>query len=173
VAVVLADHTNSDEIGLGITSDEPVIPFDSITVASRAPILAKSDPDAAVRWGHANTMPTRATQFVARPPRESSFDTSWKEEDREDLAVSTDEETDDDDKFDVEGDSFDSANSFSPQHNCRTEAAVIAEEGRGTIVNGERLPVHQIPLVPGMLRSYLEKVDINSDTLYQVLHIFY
>jgi Leucine-rich repeat (LRR) protein len=74
-----------------------------------------------------------------------SHATSWVLDDRGDPGLTTDEETDHDDDFDHEGDSFGSILIEQAQ----TKAAVIADEGRGAIINAEGMPVNRIPALHG------------------------
>lgn len=75
-----------------------------------------------------------------------SFDMGWQTVDeRDEVGLTSDEETDD---LGEEDDEIDD------KEEERTSAVVVAEEGRGLIVTGEGIPVVQLRVEPGECGCY-------------------
>ncbi|EPQ60882.1 hypothetical protein GLOTRDRAFT_53441 [Gloeophyllum trabeum ATCC 11539] len=96
--------------------------------------------------GNSNTNP-QSDHSRVRSQGEPSFDTSWYPVDeRDELGLTSDEETDDDlgVDLDVEGLEDDDR-----KEEDVTAAVVVVEEGRGLIVQGEGLPVSSLQVQAG------------------------
>ncbi|KAG0709057.1 hypothetical protein DFH29DRAFT_355432 [Suillus ampliporus] len=145
--------TGEDEeigVAVGITSDDVV---QVLQTKTSAPTSAGRTPIDQTRWSeysasirsrsssvgltntnsmHENSMP--------RLRENPSFDMGWQTVDeRDEVGLTSDEETDDLGEEDDEVD---------PKEE-RTSAAVVAEEGRGLIVKGEGIPIVQLSVEPG------------------------
>jgi len=85
---------------------------------------------------------------VSHPPplsQKLSYDISWQTVDEKDELAISEEETDDEQGLDnVDDDDADEKEDPEP-----TSAALIAEEGRGLIIQGDSAPVFQIQIQPG------------------------
>lgn len=146
--------TGEDEeigVAVGITSDdvEQILQTKPVTPSSagRTPIdqTRWSEYSASIRSrsssiGQNNThsMHENGTPRLRENP---SFDMGWQTVDeRDEVGLTSDEETDDLGEEDDEVDD---------KEEERTSAAVVAEEGRGLIVRGEGIPVVQLRVDPG------------------------
>lgn len=87
---------------------------------------------------------------VSHPPplsQKPSYDISWQTVDEKDELAISEEETDDEQGLDnVDDDDADGKDDPEP-----TSAALVAEEGRGLIIQGDSAPVFQIQIQPGAL----------------------
>jgi hypothetical protein len=79
-----------------------------------------------------------------------SYDMNWQTVDERDEAGMSDGEIDEDHCL-VEDDEENEEKDDEGKEEERTSAAVIAEEGRGMIVQGEGVPIVQLQVHPGTL----------------------
>lgn len=94
-----------------------------------------------------NGNPVSGLEYVApRLQQKPSYDMGWQAVDERDEVGMSEEETDDDPVLGE--DAYDDEDNEEE----RTSAIVIAEEGRGLIVNGDGLPITQLQVQPGMLK---------------------
>ncbi|TDL28319.1 hypothetical protein BD410DRAFT_737533 [Rickenella mellea] len=160
VRVALGDGEDG-QIGVGITADtvvellsrDPLI--SSGPRKSRAPVerFRRSDYTSSSRSRSSSDEnvygKTHAMQDVPMPPlrHQTSYDMSWQQtvDERDELGVTSEEDTDYGEHHDDEsGDELD-----PHREEERTSAVVVAEEGRGLIVQGDGLPVAQLQIHPG------------------------
>ncbi|KAK7463781.1 hypothetical protein VKT23_007120 [Stygiomarasmius scandens] len=150
----LADNTEPNAlVGLGITSDSAVqlLGGETISSSSRAPV------DQA-RWSevYSNGVRSRSSSvsngISLHPPEHASpklrhqpsYDMSWRTVDERDEDGLSEDDTDYDpllseEEYDIE----------ELQEEERTSAVVVAEEGRGLIVQGNNMAVSQLQIQPG------------------------
>ena len=84
------------------------------------------------------------------PPLRSSpsFDLAWQQPDeRDEVGIGSDEDTDEDPSFDEDEDEEDEEDAAEEP----TSAVVMAEEGRGVIVRGDDTPIVRLHVSPGAL----------------------
>ncbi|KAG1755090.1 uncharacterized protein EDB91DRAFT_1042494 [Suillus paluster] len=146
--------TGEDEeigVAVGITSDDVVQVLQTKTSiptsAGRTPIdqTRWSEYSASIRsrsssigLNNTNSIHESGTPRLRENP---SFDMGWQTVDeRDEVGLTSDEETDD------LGDEDDEVDDKEEE---RTSAAVVAEEGRGLIVKGEGIPIVQLSVEPG------------------------
>jgi hypothetical protein len=125
---------SNDEIGLGITSDEPIHSRYETTTFSRAPVRNKQSSDALSRWSGASYSNLANGTNEDRPQMHRRYDSQWSL-DEDSYVPSTDDE-----KLD-EGDSFELP--------APTQAALSADAGKGVILDLSKHPLHSIPPVNG------------------------
>ena len=89
---------------------------------------------------------------VSPPPlsQKPSYDLSWQTVDEKDEIACSEEETDDEQTLDNLDDDSDSKEDPEP-----TSAALVAEQGRGLIVDAEKVPIFQLQILPGSSFFYL------------------
>ncbi|KAG2129960.1 hypothetical protein DEU56DRAFT_816365 [Suillus clintonianus] len=146
--------TGEDEeigVAVGITSDDvdQILQTKAVTPSSagRTPIdqTRWSEYSASIRSrsssigvNNTNSMHENGMPRLRQNP---SFDMGWQTVDeRDEVGLTSDEETDDLGEEDDEGDD---------KEEERTSAVVVAEEGRGLIVKGEGIPIVQLRVDPG------------------------
>ncbi|KAF5368346.1 hypothetical protein D9758_002424 [Tetrapyrgos nigripes] len=153
------DHTavnreTDPPVGVGITSDSAVQILGGEAVAfsaSRAPVDQS-------RWsevyanGHRSRSSSISNGISLHPPdhtspklrHQASFDMSWQAVDERDEAGLSEDDTDYDPLL-----SEDEYDGDELQEEERTSAVVVAEEGRGLIVQGSNMSVSQLQIQPG------------------------
>lgn len=157
-----------EEIGLavGITSDDvdQILQTKAVppSCAGRTPIdqTRWSEYSASIRsrsssigQNNTNSMHENGTPRLRENP---SFDMGWQTVDeRDEVGLTSDEETDDLCEEDDEVDD---------KEEERTSAIVVAEEGRGLIVTGEGIPIVQLRVDPGEYRCHLRQQFIQLTT---------
>ncbi|KAG1757379.1 hypothetical protein EDB19DRAFT_1623707 [Suillus lakei] len=146
--------TGEDEeigVAVGITSDDVNQILQTKTVA---PSSAGRTPIDQTRWSeYSASIRSRSSSIgqnntnsmhengMPRLRENPSFDMGWQTVDeRDEVGLTTDEETDDLCEEDDEVDD---------KEEERTSAVVVAEEGRGLIVTGEGIPIVQLRVDPG------------------------
>lgn len=146
--VVVANGEDDPSVGVGITSDEVVqlLGQHSSSSSSRAPV------DASTRWSQLQSGPRSRSSSVADSRTNSlalsssskhGSDGDWRAfDEREEIALTSESETDDDASLDLDDEGGD-------EEEQPTSAVIIAEEGRGIIVRGEGGSVHNIQAPPG------------------------
>ena len=134
------------------TSDAVVRTLPSQSASSRPPILRSSDRS---RWSDSysrsrssslvNGLSSNQAHEINAPhlSQKPSYDLSWQTVDEKDEGVLSEEETDDEPNLDANYVYSDE------KHEERTSAAVIADEGRGLIVQGDNMPVVQLQVQAG------------------------
>ena len=93
---------------------------------------------------------------VSPPPlsQKHSYDLSWQTVDERDEIPVSEEETDDEQTLDNLDDDSDPNEDPEP-----TSAVIVAEQGRGLIVNAENVPIFQLQIQPGLsLLSMLSSI---------------
>ena len=142
---------DESSIGLGITSDSVVQLLNgdpASSLKSRAPI----DPS---RWSEPYSVRSRSSSLAVVPNgvadsqvqklhKKPSYDMTWQSVDERDEDAMSEEDTDED-HVDEEDDVPDT----DEKEEERTAAVVMAEEGRGLIVQAEGLPILQLNVQPG------------------------
>lgn len=150
--------------------DAPGIPSDALlqmlasdpahSSSARGPILRSPDRS---RWSEANSAGLRSRSSslgngltstnhnhhpdTSSPPtlsQKPSYDVTWQTVHERDEILMSEEETDDEptlDSVDIE--------ESDEKYEERTSAAVVADEGRGLIVNGDSVPIVQLQIQPG------------------------
>ncbi|KAG6845969.1 hypothetical protein H0H87_011017 [Tephrocybe sp. NHM501043] len=147
----VASGDDESAVGVGITSDavvqllasDPTVSSSARAIQSRAPVDQTRWSDSYSRSrsssiGNSNTniiLDNIAPTLQQKP----SYDMGWVDE-RDEVAMS-EEETDDDHALVEDED--------EEKEEERTSAVVVAEEGRGLIVHGGKLPVTQLQVLPG------------------------
>ncbi|KAF9036417.1 hypothetical protein BDZ89DRAFT_1100599 [Hymenopellis radicata] len=152
VHVVSGDDDAS--VGVGITSDAVVqlLASDALSsssvqgMQSRAPIDRTRWSEGSIRSRSSSIGNTTSSHghehYVPRLHEKPSFDMGWHTVDERDEVGISEEDTDDDPSLD--GDDYD-----DEDEDDRTSAAVIAEEGRGLIVQGDSVPLSQLSVELG------------------------
>ncbi|KDR85180.1 hypothetical protein GALMADRAFT_330695 [Galerina marginata CBS 339.88] len=149
---------SGDDVELGITTDSVVqiLAADPAHSASaRGPVLRSPDRS---RWSESysasvrsrsssvgNSLTSNPAHDLPSPPlsQKPSYDLSWQTVDEKDETAMSEDETDDEPGLDsLEPDPDD-------KEEERTSAAVIADEGRGLIVQGDNVPIVQLQIQPG------------------------
>ena len=178
-ALAYVDYSNvhvasgdDDHPGAGITPDALVQMLandPAHSSSARAAPLRTQDPS---RWSesYSGSVRSRSSSIgngVAAhdfspplPPlnQKPSYDVSWQTVDEKDEITMTDDETDDEPVLDAIDDDQDDG-----QEEERTSAAVVAEEGRGLIVQGDNVPIVQLQVQPGAPRpSIINFFPFNS-----------
>ncbi|KZT43792.1 hypothetical protein SISSUDRAFT_1039690 [Sistotremastrum suecicum HHB10207 ss-3] len=131
-------------VGVGITSDMAVqLSRDSsFSSVSRVPVASThSSSEPAGRWSAVSNRSSADASETTPPNLRSrpSYDQEWQAVDeRDEIGLTSGDETDDEEKFSIDG--------HLDADNQRTVAAVIADEGRGTIVNGVGIPIQQLEI---------------------------
>lgn len=153
---VASGDDEESTVGVGITSDavvqllakDPAVSSSARGIQSRAPVDQS-------RWSESFSNERSPSSFVGNssagnvqenPPKlqqKPSYDMGWVDE-RDEVGMSEDE-TDDDNTLDDDED--------EEKEEERTSAAVIAEEGRGLIVQGDNVPITQLQVPPGRYSS--------------------
>lgn len=152
---VLVASPDDDPPPIGYTSDSVVriLPTDPAqSTSARGPLLATS------RWSesYSGSVRSRSSSLgnglssnqahEASPPllsQKPSYDVSWQTVDEKDEVAMSEDETDDEPSLDaIDADS-------DEKHEERTSAAVVADEGRGLIVQGDNAPIVQLQVQPG------------------------
>lgn len=154
---------DESSVGVGITSDsviqmmanEPIASTSAQGMHSRMPVDQS-------RWSESysvrsrsssvgnNTSSSHGHELRQRP----SYDMGWQTVDERDEIGVSEEETDDDP---VLGDLDDDEEEDEEE---RTSAVVIAEQGRGMIVQGEGVPIMHVQVQPGALFSGNNSIPI-------------
>ena len=99
----------------------------------------------------------------------SSYDVSWQAAVEKDDVGMSEEETDDEHGL---GDTANDTD-LEGKDEERTSAAVVAEEGRGLIVQGDSIPIIQLQVQPGVCRDIYLIYNLQfKKTTHQVQHIF-
>ncbi|KAG7099408.1 hypothetical protein E1B28_001261 [Marasmius oreades] len=150
---VAGSEYDESTMGLGITSDSVVQLLTNDPTSSSAHCYPSRTPlDQTSSTGYSGTRSrssslanTNANTIHGQEPthrlrNQPSYDMSWQRVDERDEAGISEDETDEDhllndDEYGIEEE--------------RTSAAVVAEEGRGQIVQGHSLPVSQLQVQPG------------------------
>ncbi|TFK40977.1 hypothetical protein BDQ12DRAFT_600147 [Crucibulum laeve] len=154
--VHVASGDDDSNVGVGITSESLVqmLADDPIT-SSSAPLLQSRIVADQMRWSE-----SYATSSSSRPPsvanktsfhessspflqQKPSYDMGWQSVDERDEVGLSEEETDDDHIL------VDDIDGYDDKDEERTSAAVIAEEGRGLIVQADNIPIVQLRVNPG------------------------
>lgn len=149
--VHVASGDDEASVGVGITSDAVVqlLANDALSSSStqgmhsRAPIDRSRWSQGSVRSRSSsigNSNPSHSHDLYASKLHEKpSFDMDWHTVDERDEVGISEEDTDlDDDEYEDEDD------------HDRTSAAVIADEGRGLIVQGDSVTLSQLSVEPGL-----------------------
>ncbi|KAF8973748.1 hypothetical protein BDZ97DRAFT_1776622 [Flammula alnicola] len=168
-ALAYADYNNvhvasgdDDSVAIGITSDsllQMLASDPAQSTSARGPLPRHSDRS---RWSesYSGSIRSRSSSLgnglsstnppheIASPPlsQKPSYDVSWQTVDEKDEVGMSEEETDDEpglDSLDVDEDDE------KEEEEERTSAAVVAEEGRGLIVQGDNVPIVQLQVQPG------------------------
>ncbi|TCD71469.1 hypothetical protein EIP91_008849 [Steccherinum ochraceum] len=152
--VHVALGVDEPEVGVGITTDDVVQLLAQDPTNSTSAMHTRVPVDAS-RWsGHyANSVRSRSSSggkprldSTSEPTgptltEKKSFDMSWQTVDeRDEINLTSEDETDDDDRVDDDDDGDD---------DLPTSAMIIAEEGLGVIVRGEDTPIVQLQIKPG------------------------
>jgi len=152
---VLVASPDDEPPPIGYTSDSVVriLPTDPAqSTSARGPLQATS------RWSESYSGSVRSRSsslgnglssnqaYEVSPPllsQKPSYDISWQTVDEKDEVAMSEDETDDEPSLDaVDADS-------DEKHEERTSAAVVADEGRGLIVQGDNAPIAQLQVQPG------------------------
>ena len=146
--VVVANGEDDPSVGVGITSDEVVqlLGQHSSSSSSRTPV------DAPTRWSQLQSGPrsrsssaadSRTNSLALSSSSKPGSDGDWRAfDEREETALTSESETDDDACLDSDDEGGD-------EEEEPTSAMIIAEEGRGVIVRGEGGSVHNIQAPSG------------------------
>ncbi|KAH8102604.1 hypothetical protein BXZ70DRAFT_890519 [Cristinia sonorae] len=142
-----------DSAGVGITSDDVVQLLAQDPTNSTSAIQPRV-PVEASRWSdhYTNSVRSRSSsggnvRLDAAPEttgghpltEKKSFDMSWQLDERDEIGLTSEDETDDEQIIDVDDGDDD----------LPTSAMIIAEEGLGIIVRGEDTPIVQLQVQPG------------------------
>jgi hypothetical protein len=147
---------NDEEPPFAITSDDVVHLLAIKDTSTSVPHTQNRAPIDRSRWsesyssGHrsrsSSVSNTDANHQPDLPPRirtNLAFDTAWQPVDEREELVASEDDTDDDHGILDEDDE----DQLSEE---RTAAIVIAEEGRGLIVQGDGVPIHELQVNPSM-----------------------
>lgn len=151
---VLVASPDDEPPPIGYTSDPVVriLPTDPVqSTSARGPLMTTS------RWSESYSGGVRSRSsslgnglsnqaHEVSPPHLSqkpSYDISWQTVEEKDEVTMSEDETDDEPSLDaIDADS-------DEKHEERTSAAVVADEGRGLIVQGDNAPIVQLQVQPG------------------------
>ena len=146
--MAVANGEDDPSVGVGITSDEVVqlLGQHSSSSSSRAPV------DAPARWSQLQSGPrsrsssaadSRTNSLALSSSSKPGSDGDWRAfDEREETALTSESETDDDACLDTDDEDGD-------EEEQPTSAMIIAEEGRGVIVRGEGGSVHNLQAPSG------------------------
>ncbi|KAF9535838.1 hypothetical protein CPB83DRAFT_753504 [Crepidotus variabilis] len=162
-ALAYVDYSNvhvasgdEDHVGVGITTDSVVQMLandPAHSTSARGPIFASRTQDHSTsRWSgsYSDNVRSRSSSIgngnheASSPPlsQKPSYDVSWQTVDEKDETAMSEDETDDEQGLDHLG--VELNDNEEP-----TSAALIAEEGRGLIVQGDNTPVIHLHVQPG------------------------
>ncbi|KAJ8084225.1 hypothetical protein PM082_002992 [Marasmius tenuissimus] len=154
---VAAPGNDESAMGLGITSDSVVQLLHGDPSSSPADCHPSRAPVDQIRWSNYSAGTRSRSSSLANSPNgnsiqvqdpihklrhQPSYDMSWQTVDERDEVGVSEDETDDDPLL-TEDDEYDEVEEE------RTSAVVVAEEGRGLIVQGNSLSVSQLHVQPG------------------------
>ena len=106
---------------------------------------------------------------VSPPPlsQKPSYDLSWQTVDEKDEIAISEEETDDEQTLDNLDDDSDPKDDPEP-----TSAAIVAEQGRGLIVDAESYPIFQLQIQPGPFPRCTSLSILYTSSFFQVQPIY-
>jgi len=139
---VLVASPDDDPPPLGYTSDS-LLRIDP--AQSRATLPRWSESYSGTVRSRSSSLANGLAHEISPPllSQKPSYDISWQTVDEKDEVAISEDETDDEpslDATDVDSDE---------KHEERTSAAVVADEGRGLIVQADNAPIAQLQVQPG------------------------